>query len=251
MIDIRIVCTLEAVKLAEQLARLLTAEGHGVRIAYGRASLEQLADARAGREAVLLIWSAHAQVTQYMAAWARGADAARLIEIAYHGEAAPGARRAAPIDFSAWRGERGGRAWNALNERLRAVARAIEPPRPQPRRAAMALGLVSVAAVAGAVAVRVNDVFEPPAAEDAHEPQFVMDYDPGDGVGGALHAIEPASIGDEDPLHAGPFPALRPLDPLAPTPLGAPIRYDAPELREATFLERLSAFNPLDGQSED
>lgn len=199
MIDVRIVCTHDAVKLAETLMRLLAAEDHQVRLSYGRHSLEDLNDA-AESDAVLLVWSLDAPSAHYMLQWASRIQPDRLIEIAR----APNwprieGRRAPVIDFSSWRGERGGRAWNALVERLRVVQRTLEPKGPPPRRAAMALGLVSAVAVGGAFIERVHDAFDltpaPPPNESviATAPEAAA---PREGMGGPLQTIEPASIED-------------------------------------------------------
>jgi hypothetical protein len=199
MIDVRIVCTHDAVKLAETLMRLLAAEDHQVRVSYGRHSVEELEAAAAESDAVLLVWSLDAPSAHYMLQWASRIHPDRLIEIAR----APNwprieGRRSPVIDFSSWRGERGGRAWNALVERLRVVQRTLEPKGPPPRRAAMALGLVSAVAVGGAFIERVHDAFELPAAPQnesivATAPQAAS---PNEGMGGPLQAVEPASVED-------------------------------------------------------
>jgi hypothetical protein len=245
MSSIRIVCTHDALATAETLARILGALLFDVRVSYGRASLGDLEAAREEREAVLLIWSYDAPGTHYMREWLHAIESKRLIEIA----CAPGwprtPKRAAPIEFSKWRGERGGRAWVALEERLRAVTNTLAPPKPAPRRAAMALGLVSAAAVGGALLVRVNDDAQPGAP--ALEPNAIAAAGIGapDGVGGALNVVEPASVGDIG-LRAGPFPQrLAPLTAQPHTPLAAVPDYDPVELRSPTLGERLSALNPI------
>lgn len=244
MSQVRIVCTHDALPTAETLARILGAELYDVRLSYGRHSLTEMKEAREAREAVVLIWSYDAPGAHYMLEWALAIEPSRLVEIAR----APGyprlTRRAPVIDFSTWRGERGGRAWHMLAERLRSVTRALEPSRPPPRRAAMALGLASVAAVGGAVAVRVNDVFEPPEPE-AQLQAVVGVADPGAGMGGAVVAVEPASIEDVR-FRAGPFaPRMTPLAPAEHTPLAAVPDYEPAALREPTLGERLNALNPL------
>ncbi|MBL8530805.1 MAG: hypothetical protein JNK94_03640 [Hyphomonadaceae bacterium] len=247
MIDIRIVCTLDAKPAAESLMRLLTAEGHVVRLCYGRGSLAHIGEAAAAREAIILIWSANAPFSQYMDEWARAAPAARLIEIALTAAHPQINRRAAVLDFSAWRGERGGRAWHTLNERLRAVARALEPAKPPPVRAALALGMLSAAAVTGAVIVRINDVADlqsPERVENVEQDMLAMDYQRDAGVGGAVRAIEPASIGDEGPISAPRYRAPPALPPLAQSRWAQTSAYEAPELRDATLLEMIVALNP-------
>ncbi|HRK65859.1 MAG TPA: hypothetical protein PLN53_15795, partial [Terricaulis sp.] len=119
MTAIRIVCTFDAAGAAEALMRLLAAEQHDVVISKGRQSLTELPAARSAKEAVVLIWSKDAHGVQYMRDWAAAIEPARLIEITRATISAPVGRRAPTIDFTSWRGERGGRAWNALKERLR------------------------------------------------------------------------------------------------------------------------------------
>jgi hypothetical protein len=241
MIDIRIVCTHDAVTFAETLARLLGAEQHQVRVSYGRQSLHNLDAARALGEAVMLVWSYDAPSQHYMLEWARSIDPTRLVEVAR----APGAprldRRAAVIDFANWRGERGARSWTALNDRLRAIARVLEPPKPPQKHAALALGLASVAAVGGAMFLRVNDTTQPMPGAGAQTAVI----DAAMGVGGPLDAIEPSSV--EDMLivvrHLGGN--LEPLDARDETPLPELAELSNLDIRDPTFMERLSALNPL------
>lgn len=247
MIDIRIVCTLDAKPVAETLMRLLTAEGHVVRLCYGRASLAHLKEAATAHEAVIVIWSANAPSSQYMDEWIRAAVPARLVEIALTPERPRIQRRAPVLEFSAWRGERGGRAWNALNDRLRGIARSLEPTPPPPVRAAFALGVLSAAAVTGAVIVRVNDV-APASRFERSEDVLAMNYEVG--VGGAVHAIEPASMTDEERIVAARIAALPPLPPLAQRPWPAVAAYQAPEIRDATLIERIAALNPMAREEE-
>ena len=82
MIDVRIICTHDAVKLAEMLTRLLEAEEHRVRLTYGRQAMSELEEARDARDAVLLIWSPDARSQTYMLEWARNIDPVALVEIA-------------------------------------------------------------------------------------------------------------------------------------------------------------------------
>jgi hypothetical protein len=241
MIDIRIVCTHDAIKLAEMLMRLLEAEQHQVRLLPGRQSLADLEAAKASHDAVLLIWSANAPSQHYMREWARNIPAARLIELARAPGWPQGERKAPVIDFIAWRGERGARAWNSLNERLRIIARAQEPSRPAPKRAVMAMGLASIAAVGGAAMVRMHEAPGPAlAAPDASE-QTLAALEPEIGVGGPLSASpEPPSVEELEirarfaPLDAAPAPDLLEIS-----------EYLSPSIRPPTLLERLSALNPL------
>ncbi len=244
MIDVRIVCSHDAVKLAEMLTRLLEAEEHRVRLTYGRQALLELEDAREARDAVLLIWSPDARSQTYMLEWVRNIDPARLVEISrgasdFH----PIKRLAAVIDFTNWRGERGARAWKALTERLGVIARSLAPPAPVPAKALMAMGVASMAAVAGAVIVRVNMPTEPIATPAPLEQ--IAAIEPDDGVGGALTAIEPASF-DEDMIRLRRYSQLEPIDMTPSVPLAPLVVYEEAELRDATILERLDgALNML------
>lgn len=242
MIDIRIVCTYDAVKTAQTLQRLLAAEDHNVELSNGRGSLAMIDRAIEQREAVLLIWSLDAPSASYMLDWATRIDPSRLVEVSR----APGAprvegRKAPVIDFSSWSGERGGNAWRALVERLRVVARACEPPKPPPMRAAMALGAASMMAVAGALVVRVNDDLNATPTENANAQVAeapIVDL----GQGGPLAAVEPASYEDEtitfrrrSRLAQIDMPESAPL-------LDMPAPYEPEPLRRETMLERLSQF---------
>jgi len=248
MIDVRIVCTHDAAKLAETLTRLLEAEEHRVRLTYGRQALLELEDAREARDAVLLIWSPDARSQTYMLEWARNIEPSRLIEIARGTTDYPAIKRlAAVIDFSQWRGQRGARAWKSLTERLATITRALSPQAPVPAKAIWAVGIASAAAVAGAVVVRVNAPTEGLPVTPLEE---VAAADMEVGVGGALTAIEPASF--EEIIRLRRIPELEPIDmtpsvPLAPLPV-----YQEPELRDATILERLDgALNIIIGRDDE
>ncbi|MEJ0059496.1 MAG: hypothetical protein WDM79_07965 [Terricaulis sp.] len=205
-------------KTAHKMMRLLAAEQHSVELCFGRASLAQLETARGLREAVILIWSAGAPTAHYMMQWARGIDPARLAEIG-SGAARPHLeRRTHVIDFNSWSGERGGSAWRALEDRLRAITRATEPTRPPPHRAALVMGLASLAAVGGALTERIYNAHHtldaPPDNLVAETP---ISFD--EGQGGALDAIEPGLSLDDGMLHlAHPAPHIAPL---------APVEHDA------------------------
>lgn len=249
MTDIRIVCSHDATKVAETLMRLLEAEQHRVRLTYGRQAMAALEEARTAKEAVILIWSQDARAQTYMREWARSVDPIRLCEIARTTDWPVVAKRKAPvIDFTTWRGERGGRAWNALNERLRTVGDILNPPKGPPREALMAMAFGAAAAVVGAVVVRVNtvdDIIQQPEAA-AHEE--IASADPTTGVGGPVMAIEPAS-GDEQIRFRAIGRNLQTVDwePafIAPLPNVA-----TPELRDQTMFERVSEFiaSPLGGE---
>lgn len=242
MIDIRIVCTHDAVKLAETLMRLLEAEQHSVRLVYGRQAGHQIEAAKSAREAVLLIWSPDAPGQLYMHEWVRKIDPARVVEIA----TAPGwpriERKGAVIDFANWKGVRGARAWNALMERLRAVSRPYDPPRPVDTRAIIGAGATALA-VAGAIAfvLRPQPQQQPDFA--AIEPETSL-ISVDEGIGGPLSAIEPASVEDLA-VHPIANPHFTPMaSPKLPDLIELPA--DAvDELPDPTLFERLRAFNPL------
>jgi hypothetical protein len=236
MIDVRIVCTHDAVKLAEMLTRLLEAEEHRVRLTYGRQAMLELEDARQARDAVLLIWSPDARSQSYMLEWARNIEPSRLIEIARGATDYPPVKRlAAVIDFSQWRGQRGARAWKALTERLSTVTRALSPHAPVPAKAIWAVGVATAAAMAGAVAVRVNAPLEGVPVAPLENLAVAGDDI---GVGGALTAIEPASFEDEV-IRLRHFPELAPLDMTPSVPLAQVAVYEEQDLRDPTMLERI------------
>ncbi len=244
MIDIRIVCTHDAAKVAEMLTRLLEAEQHVVRLTVGRQAYHDLEATKDAEEAVLMIWSPAAPGQEYMLAWAERTAPERLVEIS-RAPGAPKIRRVSPvIDFSTWRGERGGRAWNALNERLRAVTRLYEPPKGPSQQAVMLMGLASVAAVGGALAVRMNDI-APAQTEQIASVETIQFADAGDaGIGGATTFVEPPSA---DELFRLPRPPSR--IPLLPHRTSAILMEPEPapvmDIRDATLLERLQGLNPL------
>lgn len=219
MIDIRIVCAHDAAETAEAIKRLLQAEQHKVDICTGRPSAHFIEASRARREAVLLIWTPRATGAHYMLQWAEAIDPELLAEIALEHAWPPLDGRAAPvIDFRGWRGARGS-AWSALHHRLQAIARASEPPKPQPLRAALVLAGVGVAAASAAVWARMDADHAPlmPAAETriALETQAFST----EAQGGPVRTIEPASFEPDRPIR---FRAMldhielidvRPLDP--------------------------------------
>jgi len=244
MIDVRIVCTYDAVKTAQTLQRLLAAEDHNVELSHGRGSLALLEEAKQQRCAVVLIWSLDAPSQHYMLEWATKIDPVVLVEIAR----TPGApyvagRKGGVIDFSGWSGERGGAAWRALIDRLRHVARATEPTKPPPLRAAIALGAASAAAVVGAVVTRVNDPLLPPTQDPTAASQQLAEVGPITELaqGGVLMPEEPASAEDLSiafnarRLRMQVMAAPR-FDQLAPMPAA----WEPIPLRRETLLERLT-----------
>lgn len=248
MLDIRIVCTHDAlddpIRSAETLTRLLEAEEHQVRLIYGRQSIAELETAKAARDAVLIIWSPDAPSQHYMLEWAHSIDPSRLVEIAR----APGwpkiERKAPVIDFTTWRGERGSRAWTALSDRLRTVARELSPSKPPPKHAAMALGLAGLAAVGGAAMLRLNEGSAPLPRSDAAAPIIALVEPDEAALGGPVVSIEPAYIEDLEPIERIASPRFVPLE-LSSPDLVELAQYTPPELREPTLLERLRELNPL------
>jgi hypothetical protein len=245
MTDVRIICTYDAAKLAETLTRLLEAEQHRVRLTSGRQTMSELDEARTSRDAVMLIWSPAARSQTYMIEWAHKIDPVRLVEIAVTPDAPRIARKANVIDFSHWRGERGGGAWHGLVDRLRAVENVLNPPKPPSKYAMFAMGMASAAAVTGAVVMRVNDTSLPIAPQDAADEQLVAE-DPSTGLGGPLRAMEPASL-DEDPLRIRRMPQLAPLRDTRRIALSDVPQVRYMTLRDETLLERLTSLNPLQG----
>ncbi len=244
MIDTIIVCTHDALKMAETLTRLLEAEQHRVRLTFGRQALSVLEQVREEKNAVVLIWSPNARSQTYMIEWARKIDPSRLIELATIPDAPKIQRKVAPVDFANWRGERGGRAWDALNERLRVVTRQFEPAKPVPTRALAAMSLVTAVAMAGAIGARMHAPVGSAEADTTSAPEQTMAaLDPTTGIGGPINTFEPLSA-DESPLrfrgHRVPL-----IDGPAPIALSDVTTLEPQTLRQETFLERLNAFNPL------
>lgn len=249
MATVRIVCTYDAVKIAETLARLLGAEGDDVRISYGRQSLDALPAAREAKEAVILMWSHEAPSAHYMLEWANAIAPDRLAEIARASGWPRTNRRASVIDFSTWRGERGGRAWNMLAERLRAIYRIVDP-RPEPLRLpAIGVGLAGVAAAGVALIIGVEGPgdFKDFAYDSEKVTLALID---GDGMGGPMDALEPASIGDGDAMMRfavrGLGPNAAPLPEFSQAPLPPVAAYEPVDVREPNWMDRLIAFNPID-----
>jgi len=249
MIDIRIVCTHDAIKFAEALARLLEAEQHTVRLSFGRQSLVALEAAKAANEALLLVWSTNAPAQHYMLEWARAIPPARLVELASAHGWPRFERRAPVIDFTGWRGERGARAWGALSERLDAVAAVLAPaPRTHPKRAAFALGLAGVAAIGGVIAMQPaaapDDIAQLPQPSAPRSAQ--VDFEE-IAVGGAVEVVEPPSVENMLDVPFARTPRLR----LTQTELLDNPSSELPELRRPTLRERIGALNPLRALNDD
>src|SRR5262249_31795566 len=152
--------------------------------------------------------------------WFRNIAPKRLIEVAR----APGwpqskGRVGPVIDFSSWGGERGGRAWRALTERLDVVARAMRPEQPAPLKPILVMGALSAALLIGAGYRRAQGPQVDPGGktEDTQVAAATPIVDSGEGRGGPLRVTEPESA---DPFDATrPIARLRNLD----TPLARPL----------------------------
>ena len=241
MTDVRIICAHDGVKTAQALMRLLEAEQHKVELCYGRPSLDHLEAARGAREAVILIWSLDAPSALYMLTWMQSIEPTRLIEIA-RTRRWPNSetRLGVVIDFSAWNGERGGPAWRALTERLRTIARALEPPRPPPLRAAMALGAVSVLAVGGAIFERLHAPEAPPVTAQSNMAVAETTVLEEDGRGGPTDVVEPDSYIESDLQFGHVLPHAALLEAPHSHTLVAPRLAPAMQFREASLLQRLA-----------
>lgn len=255
MTAIRIVCTFDAVATAETLVRLLTAEAYDVTLSKGRQSLVDLAEARGAREAVILIWSQDAPGAHYMHEWADAIDPARLIEIARAPTWPRSARRGAVIEFAQWRGERGGKAWKALDDRLSQVFAQWAPPKPLSMRAMAGMAGAGAAAALGGVMLMGANAPEivpktDPTYDDAARLFTGMPDLQAGGMGGVINAIEPPSI--DDPLIDAPRlrASAAVYEPLAARAPDALLVSDAPALREASLMERIVALNPLTREDE-
>jgi hypothetical protein len=242
MIEIIAVSTHDARKVVADLVRLLEAEEHRVRVISGRHPAAEIDAAKTSRDAILMVWSKDAPSSSYMRDWLRESDSSRLVEIATAtGWPERKDRKAPVIDFSNWRGERGGRAWNALNDRLKAVANIVDPPKPPALHAAVGLGVASLAAVVVAIGVRsseapMNAPLEPQQTAQTLEAPTVA-------VGGAVYVMEPASLEDLA-LVPDIRPLRMPLVELTPEPEVVALRNaPLPEVRDPTIMERIRELN--------
>jgi len=249
MIDVRIICAHDAVKPANSIKRLLAAEGHAVDVFAGRHSMACLEESKLRREAVLLIWSLDAPSTDYMRKWAVETEPSKLAEIARAAKWPPLESRVSNvIDFSQWGGERGGSAWRALEDRLRQITRATEPKKPTPLRPVLALGGAALAAAGGALMVRIDEHPAPGGGESFAETQTVDSY-AGDGLGGPLAVLEPASGDFDDLVHVrSTGRSARMLAPLDRGPLESIDIADPLQLRDPTLLSRLGSLTDRIGE---
>jgi hypothetical protein len=195
--------------------------------------------ARESRDAIILIWSPDARSQLYMLEWAHKIDPTRLIEIALTPDAPKTPRKAPVVDFTAWRGVRGNKEWSALKERIKAVGRAINPPKPPPKYAAFAVGVARAAAVAGALVLRMDQTNSAAPLDEAAPNEALIAGDPEIGLGGPLIAREPASLDDGQTLRVRPLN----LQPIRTNVTYRLAELDEPaqiQLRNETLLELLN-----------
>lgn len=209
MIGLRLVCAWDAVDLTRTIARILSAEDFNVTIATGQTGLDDLDDPKRPPEHLIIVWSTDGAYSPFVTRWVEENDAASLIEIETVTGVAPEieGRLQSPIDFSAWRGVRGGSEWEELNRR---VSLAVYGPPPAPSRraqAAMLFGALAVAAVGAAGVMRAFDAgtqearaTPPPAPVQLVEDRSAM--------GGPVSA--PVEL-DEGPFRPAPFLRMAPL----------------------------------------
>jgi hypothetical protein len=250
LIDIRIICAFEARDTAQKLQRLLSAEGHKAEISSGRDSISEIAISRARREAVVVLWSEKAQAAQFPAQWAQATEPARLIELAFCNEWPPLKDRAEVIDFTHWRGVRGeGACWRSLQERLKAAAKIADPPKPQPRAAALVLVAASLAAAGAAVWARIDAQHAPLEPVQEASVGAPLDDQPissgTDAQGGPLTLSEPEDFSEAiaAPQRLPRVVFARPARPLPPARF-AP-SYD---FREPGLMQRLLGREQDDGR---
>lgn len=238
MTAVIIVCTYDGLDAARDLERVLAAEDHVVEILYGPAANAQAANARAGAQSVVLVWSRGAGGSSYIAHWRNNVEPARLIEVAVCDGWPTHQRRWPVIDFANWKGRRGSAAWRALEERLRTIARANLPPKPVPTRAALALGAASLMAVGAAVFVRVNEAPQPIVAAAPTQDQFALGPQSFEGQGGPLRYAEPAGMDDPD-VRVGPFARATPITASVPRLLAVDDLAPPVQVRASGLLGRI------------
>lgn len=244
MATFHIVFALGAVRTAEDLGQLLADDGHTVSLFSGRIAVLALGSPPALDTFVIVVWSAEAESQPYVAEWAARTDPDRLVELAVSTPYPPKVQRKAPvIDFTNWRGERGGRAWNAFTERLRTVTREAEVAKAPPRQAAAALAAMGALVIGGGVMVRIE---EPRAPEVAYAPEPAPVYTAPTGVGGSELAslLEPLSVEETFGTARLP-PRVAPLTRYQPASLDEAEPLEPVELRNPTLVERILDLNPL------
>lgn len=169
MIAIRIVCAYDAVEKAKAIARLLSADGHIVSIACGKAALDDITP-DGDPECVVFVWTLDGAFSPYVTPWVKATDPSYAVELNLSGKPPfNAARREEPIDFSHWRQDRVSECWKEFERRIRRVD-AIDTPRAEPVRAAMAYGAAGVAVLAAAIGLRLFDKPATDLAENAPPP---------------------------------------------------------------------------------
>jgi hypothetical protein len=215
MNNARIICTFDAETFSREVARVLSALDYRVDVCVGRAYEPLVETVRERREAVVLVWSRDAIAQHYMRRWLAETPIERLVEITRTHSYPQLPERRHPIDFSNWSGIRGGAAWRNFEERLRAVERVIEPPKPQPIRAALTMGAVSAGLLVSAGVARF-----------AHDTPQLAPIMPNDDEAIAQTAQQTQAVSVESSALGGPLDAIEPnsLDGLELSPLASRIR---------------------------
>lgn len=251
MTTYNIVCSYDAARdpssPARLLGRVLGAEGVNVELCYGRETRELIERTAAARDPVILLWTSEAVSASYMRDWQKSIDPQLLIELAcvpFHSVPEMPNRRAALVEFGTWHGQRAGHEWRGLQERMKWVERALNPPRPVTPGSLAALAAATGMALTGAWVIRAGDdgaQMQMAAQDDA--PGLLAADDPSTGLGGPLVSEEPAGI-DDGEVNFGPLArraeAIQAVQygPMAsPAPIADPL-----DAREAQLLDRLAEF---------
>lgn len=249
MIAIRIVCAWDSVEKAHAMERLLVAEGYVVSVACGLASLSELDERGDAPECVVCVWSVDAADSYFVWRWVDATDPNAIVEIRLN-DIVPAleARREEPIDFTRWRGDRGGDCWKELERRIRRVAIGESGPRVEPVRAAIALGAVAMVALGASAGLRLFDGLTgdhtpsspremTASVEDDQRPERHMG-----GLEASVPLLEPESADELDPFQrrrlvlARPLPASPGGDALARVHMEDPISF-----RNRTLMDHITA----------
>lgn len=156
MLAVRIVCAWDAIDKAREIERLLEAETYVVTVATGLASLADLDDETRGPEVMLFVWS-ESRASPYVRRWLEASPPEAIVELRL-GDHVPELehRREDPIDFTSWKGVRGGECWKELDRRLKRIATEGKP-RIEPVVPAIVLASALGLAFVAAAGVRVFD----------------------------------------------------------------------------------------------
>ncbi len=245
MIGIRLVCAWDALDVARNIARLLSAEGFVVSTTAGRVGLDELKNPDRPDECRVIVWSVDGNSSPYVWKWVEDGGEGPLIEIEIARDIAPahGKRTHDPIDFSKWRGDRGGAEWQALEERLRQAVLGKAPPPGLRQRAAVFFGVIALVAGGGAGLMRMFE--DGTQSAEATAPQ--MPFEPVDAptidVGGPTYI----SAELEEPFVRGRLVRARPLQAVPAPTLAAEAELLAPmEFRNRSLLDSL--FRPTGGE---